>query len=84
MDVGYPFFTHLHRDHISDYGYVVMTTWNCGRRKMLTVFGPAGRGADVLVHEAAFLDEIIEARQMWSHSAPVILGHDGMIIEVAR
>jgi ribonuclease Z len=28
------------------------------------------RGADVLVHDCAFLDEIIEARGMWSHSGP--------------
>jgi ribonuclease Z len=28
------------------------------------------RGADVLVHDAAFLEEIIEERQMWSHSGP--------------
>jgi ribonuclease BN (tRNA processing enzyme) len=28
------------------------------------------RGADLLIHDAAFLDEIIEARQMWSHSGP--------------
>jgi ribonuclease Z len=28
------------------------------------------RGADVLIHDTAFLDEIIEERQMWSHSGP--------------
>jgi ribonuclease Z len=172
LDVNYLFFTHLHWDHIADYGYFVMTTWNCGRKKALRVFGPAGtkamsdatiygahktdveyvkqyvkalpphiidrpaetpsviveeidvgfryatdtfsivagevehhqrvgtpsvafrvesrygvvaisgdtrpcqgmidlaRGADLLIHDAAFLDEIIEARQMWSHSGP--------------
>lgn len=166
------YFTHLHWDHITDFGYFMLTTWNCGRRSPLRVFGPSGtadmvrasvfgvhrtdvdyvkryvealpphvldrpsptppleaedidvgfvyeggsytirtgavehhqrvgtpsiayrvdsergsvvitgdtrpcdsvvelaRGADVLVHDTAFLDEIIEARQMWSHSGP--------------
>ena len=32
------------------------------------------RGADVLVHDAAFLDEIIEQRGMWSHSGPTAAG----------
>ena len=32
------------------------------------------RGADVLVHDAAFLEEIIEERQMWSHSGPAGAG----------
>jgi ribonuclease Z len=32
------------------------------------------RGADVLVHDTAFLDELIEARQMWSHSGPTGAG----------
>ncbi|MBM3779738.1 MAG: MBL fold metallo-hydrolase [Acidimicrobiia bacterium] len=170
------FFTHLHWDHIVDFGYFVMTTWNCGRRVPLRVYGPPGtkamveacvfgmhrtdveyvrryvaalpthvterplsepplaveeidvggivrtrygivtagavehhqrvgtpsvgfrvetpagvvalsgdtrpcqamidlaRGADVLVHDTAFLDEIIEARQMWSHSGPTGAG----------
>jgi ribonuclease Z len=172
LDVDYLFFTHLHWDHMCDYGYFVMTTWNCGRQKPVKVFGPGGtqhmsdstifgshkadvdyvrqyiqalpphikerpqpspaievqeidegfeysgedfrviagrvehhqrvgmpsvgyrvecaagvvaisgdtapcdsmielaRGADVLIHDTAFLDEIIEERQMWSHSGP--------------
>lgn len=170
--VDHLFFTHLHWDHISDYGYFAMTTWNCGRRKPVRVFGPKGtrqmsdstifgthradveyvgkyiralpdhiqerpgeqppflveeidaefsyagsnfrvlagevehhqkvgmpslgyrvesprgviaisgdtrpcrqmvelaRGADVLIHDTAFLDEIIKERKMWSHSGP--------------
>lgn len=176
MDVDFLFFTHLHWDHMCDYGYLIMTTWNCGRTKLLRVFGPAGtrhmseatiygahkadvgfvrgyiralpphirhkpidspavevqdidvgyvyseerfkviagevehhqrvglpsvgyrvespygvvaisgdtrpcrgmvelaRGADVLIHDTAFLDEIIEERQMWSHSGPTGAG----------
>jgi len=176
LDVDALFFTHLHWDHISDFGYFVMSTWNCGRRRELPIYGPAGtaamveasvfgvhradvefvreylralppqvtdrpdeeppvaveeidvgfvwerdgvrvlagrvehhqrvgmpsvgyrvesrygvvalsgdtapcdgvvelaRGADVLVHDAAFLDEIIEARGMWSHSSPTGAG----------
>jgi ribonuclease Z len=170
------FFTHLHWDHISDFGYLMLTTWNCGRRRNLPIVGPAGtaamveaslfgvhradveftrayahalpphvterpadapaytveeidvgwrletetwsvltgrvehhqrlgmpsvgfrvesehgvvaitgdtapcdgvvelaRGADVLVHDCAFVEEIIEARGMWSHSGPIGAG----------
>lgn len=172
LDVDALFFTHLHWDHISDFGYFALSSWNCGRRRELPIFGPPGtaamveaslygvhgadveflrgyvrrlpehiaerpseeppfvaheidvgwswehegfrvltgtvehhqrvgmpsvayriespygvvvlsgdtapcdsvvelaRGADVLVHDAAFLDEIIETREMWSHSGP--------------
>lgn len=171
MRVKHLFFTHLHWDHMCDFGYLVISTWNCGRKHPLKVFGPKGtkfmaessvngthkadvdfvrgyiaalpphitnkpspdpavealdidvgftletdawkviagrvdhhqrvgmpsvgyrvesehgvvaitgdtapsegmielaRGADVLIHEAAFLQEIIDARQMWSHSS---------------
>jgi len=176
LDVDMLFFTHLHWDHISDFGYFALSSWNCGRRTELPIFGPTGtaamvdaslygvhradveflrgyvralpahvverpseeppfvvheidvgwswecdglrvltgavehhqrvgmgsvayriespygvvvlsgdtapcdsvvelaRGADVLVHDAAFLDEIIEAREMWSHSGPTGAG----------
>jgi ribonuclease Z len=176
LDVDALFFTHLHWDHISDFGYFALSTWNCGRRRPLPIYGPPGtaamveasifgvhradveflrayvrelpphvverpsaeppfvaeeievgwswerdgirvstgsvehhqrlgmpsvgyriesrhgivalsgdtapcdgvvelaRGADVLVHDTAFLDEIIEARQMWSHSGPTGAG----------
>lgn len=176
LAVDYLFFTHLHWDHIADFGYFIVTSWNCGRRKAVRIFGPAGtramveasiygvhatdieyvrryvealpahvtdqpyrapslaveeidvgfclerngfrlttgavehhqrlgtpsvayrvdtpygsvalsgdtapcesmvalaRGADVLVHDCAFLEEIIEARGMWSHSGPVGAG----------
>jgi ribonuclease Z len=176
LDVDYLFFTHLHWDHVSDFGYFAISTWACGRRRELPIFGPAGtaamaeasvfgvhrtdvdflreyaralprhvtqrphespayrveeidvgcvyeterfrvlagrvehhqrvgtpsvgfrvesrhgvvaltgdtapskhvvewaRGADVLVHDCAFLDEIIEARGMWSHSGPTGAG----------
>ena len=42
MDVKYLFFTHLHNDHMCDYGNFVITTWKCGRRQSLKVFGPKG------------------------------------------
>jgi ribonuclease Z len=176
LDVDALFFTHLHWDHISDFGYFALSSWNCGRRRELPIFGPPGtaamvdasihgvhkadveflrgyvralpdhvadrpseeppfvvheidvgwswehdglrvltgavehhqrvgmasvayrvessygvvvlsgdtapcdsvvelaRGADVLVHDAAFLDEIIEEREMWSHSGPTGAG----------
>src|SRR3954451_5387232 len=176
LDVDALFFTHLHWDHISDFGYFALSSWNCGRRRQLPIFGPTGtaamvdaslfgvhkvdvdslrsyvralpphivdrpsaeppfvvheidvgwswedggvqvltgavehhqrlglpsiayrvegrdgvvvisgdtapcddvvelaRGADVLVHDTAFLDEIIEERQMWSHSGPTGAG----------
>ena len=41
-DVEHLFFTHLHWDHIVDYGYLVISTWNCGRNKILNVYGPEG------------------------------------------
>lgn len=176
MRVKHLFISHLHWDHIVDFGYLVISTWNCGRRHKLKVFGPKGtrsmaeasvygvhkadvdfvrayiaalpahitnkpmsdpgveardidvgfsletdswrvvaghvdhhqrvgmpsvgyrveskygvvaisgdsapsegmielaKGADILIHEAAFLEEIIEARQMWSHSGPAGAG----------
>jgi ribonuclease Z len=171
-DVKHLFLTHLHWDHMSEFGYLVISTWNCGRRDTLKVYGPNGteamaassiygthkadfdfvrayikklpehitnkpsndpaveakdidvgwvletdnfkviagqvehhqcvgmpsvgyrveskygvvaisgdtspcqgmidlaKGADVLIHDTAFLDEIVEERQMWSHSGP--------------
>jgi ribonuclease Z len=176
LSVDELFFTHLHWDHIADLGYFMMTTWNCGRRDPVAIYGPSGthamvdaslhgvhaadvafvrayvaalpshvtnrpaadppfevtdielgfrretatsrittgrvehhqrlgmpslgyrvesdhgvvvltgdtgpsdgvvelaRGADVLVHDCAFLQEIIDARGMWSHSSPSIAG----------
>jgi ribonuclease Z len=176
LDVDALLFTHLHWDHISDFGYFALSSWNCGRRRELPIFGPPGtaamveaslygvhkgdvdflrrylkalpphvvdrpssdppfvvheidvgwiwerpgirlvagavehhqrlgmpsvgyrvvsahgvvalsgdtapcdgvvelaRNADVLVHDCAFLDEIIEAREMWSHSGPTGAG----------
>ena len=32
------------------------------------------RGADILIHDTAFLEEIIEERKMWSHSGPMGAG----------
>ena len=40
IDVDYLFFTHLHIDHTADYKYFIYTTWNCGRKKLLKVYGP--------------------------------------------
>lgn len=176
LDVDVLFLTHLHWDHIADFGYFAISSWNCGRSRELMIFGPPGtaamveaslygvhradvaflrayvqalpphvterpspeapyqvteiepgfvwernrvrvlagevehhqrlgmpsvgyrieshdavvalsgdtapcegvvalaRGADVLVHDAAFLDEIIDARGMWSHSGPTGAG----------
>jgi ribonuclease Z len=176
LDVDALFFTHLHWDHISDFGFFAISSWNCGRRRELPIFGPPGtaamveaslygvhrcdveylqryvralpdhitdrpsvdppfrvhemdvgwrwerdgfqviagavehhqrlgvpsigyrieskhgvvalsgdtapceevvelaRDADILVHDCAFLDEIIEAREMWSHSGPTGAG----------
>jgi ribonuclease Z len=42
IEVDHLFFTHLHWDHIVDFGYLVMTTWNCGRSRTLKVYGPPG------------------------------------------
>ena len=38
------FLTHLHFDHISDLGDVIMGAWNLGRTDDLTVVGPPGLG----------------------------------------
>jgi len=40
--VKHLFFTHLHRDHIADLGYFIMTTHICGRNGTLHIFGPRG------------------------------------------
>lgn len=176
LDVDRLLFTHLHWDHVADFGYFMVSTWSCGRHRELPIVGPAGtaamveasifgvhatdvafmreyvralpphvtdrpseapsygveeidvgwsldaghyrvrtgavehhqrvgtpsvayrleceqgsivitgdtgasgdvvelaRGADVLVHDCAFLEETIEARGMWSHSGPEIAG----------
>jgi ribonuclease Z len=42
------------------------------------------RGADVLVHDTAFLDEIIAERQMWSHSGPTGAGRVAAAAGVKR
>jgi ribonuclease Z len=42
MEVNYLLFTHLHNDHMCDYGNFVISTWKCGRRELLKVFGPEG------------------------------------------
>lgn len=44
LAVGRLFFTHLHWDHVVDYDYFVMSTWNCGRAR-LGVYGPTGTQA---------------------------------------
>ena len=47
LDVDALFFTHLHWDHISDFGYFALSSWNCGRRRSLPIFGPPGTSAMV-------------------------------------
>lgn len=42
VTVDYIFFTHLHFDHISEYGFFVITCWIAGRQKPFRVFGPRG------------------------------------------
>lgn len=42
IEVDHLFFTHLHWDHIVDYNYFLMTTWNCGKENRLNVYGPPG------------------------------------------
>src|SRR4029079_5129723 len=52
----------------SEYGVVVLTG-DTGPSDGVVALA---RGGDVLVHDCAFLDEIIEARGMWSPSSPTI------------
>ena len=40
--VNHLFLTHHHWDHMSDYGYFCICTWNYGRRDTLHVYGPEG------------------------------------------
>src|SRR5690606_16731895 len=49
----------------SEYGVVAITGDTAPSEGMIEL----ARDADVLIHEAAFLQEIIDARQMWSHSS---------------
>jgi ribonuclease Z len=42
LDVDHVFFTHLHWDHIADFNYLLMTTWNCGKCTTMNVYGPVG------------------------------------------
>ena len=42
VDVDTLFLTHLHWDHMVDYNYLLMTTWNSGKDNTLNVYGPPG------------------------------------------
>ena len=42
IDVDTLFLTHLHWDHMVDYNYLLMTTWNSGKDNTLNVYGPPG------------------------------------------
>ena len=52
------FITHHHWDHISDYGYLCISTWNFGRKEPFRVFGPKGTKemSDALFNQAYTLD----------------------------
>ncbi len=36
------FFTHLHFDHVSDFPYFILSTWNIGRQREVELYGPPG------------------------------------------
>jgi ribonuclease Z len=42
VSVDYILFTHLHFDHIVEYGYFVIASWIGGREEPFKVFGPSG------------------------------------------
>ena len=70
LNIGYLFFTHLHWDHISDYGYFIITNWNCGRRKILEVYGPKGTKnmSDMTIYGAHKVD--VEFLKMYRKRLP--------------
>jgi len=42
QDINKVFITHLHFDHVCDLAYLILLSWNNGRRERLQFFGPKG------------------------------------------
>ena len=61
--VDHVFLTHLHYDHIADFGYFMISSWMCDRPNAPIVFGPPGT-AEFIGHllEGGVYDVDIRAR----------------------
>jgi ribonuclease Z len=70
LDLDYLFFTHLHWDHISDFGYLMVSTWNCGRRRNLPIVGPAGTAAMAEASIFGVHRADVEYTRAYAHALP--------------
>lgn len=70
VDVDYIFFTHLHFDHIAEYGYYVISSWIGGRERPFKVFGPKGtvKMSDGAIHAMNYMNVQFVPDIVWPDS----------------
>ena len=80
-DVDPIFITHHHFDHIGNLGDMILSSWNLGRKKPLSIFGPEGTAAivDVLLNDVYKND--IAFRQKEAEVSGVALADIGELIK---
>ncbi len=79
-DIGPVFISHHHFDDIGYLGDIILSSWNLGRKKTLSIYGPEGTEAivDVLLNEVYKKD--IAFRQKEAQVSGVALTDIGMIV----
>ena len=66
LDIDHLFLTHLHFDHVAEYGYLLMSSWIAGRDDVLQVWGPSGvrtfseRTVGAHAVDATFFEHIVD------------------------
>ena len=79
-DIGPVLITHHHFDHIGNLGDIILSSWNLGRKKSLSIYGPEGTEAivDVLLNEVYKKD--IAFRQKEAQVSGVAIADIGKIV----